>query len=164
MKKHKFVREIIDDYAKTFTDLKEHDAKKDTNPKDSVGIKKVPMHVLSMPVLMEMALGMHEGARKYGSHNFRVAGVRASVYYDAAMRHLGAWWEGQDIDPDSGLSHITKTLSCLHVLRDAMMNDMWNDDRPPKFKNQDWVQEMNKKASQIIDKYPTGTPPYTEKR
>lgn len=133
-----------------------------SNPKDSVGVRKVPLHVLSMPVLMEMALGMHEGARKYGSHNFRVAGVRASVYYDAAMRHLGAYWEGQDIDPDSGLSHITKALSCLHVLRDAMMNDMCTDDRPPKFKNQEWVKDFNDAAGRIIDKYPEGKEPYIE--
>lgn len=136
---------------------------KQINPKDSVGVRKVPLHVLSMPVLMEMALGMHEGARKYGAHNYRVAGVRASVYFDAAMRHLFAWQEGQDIDPDSGLSHITKALSCLHVLRDAMMNDMWTDDRPPKFKNQNWVADFNKAAGEIIDKYPDGAKPFTEK-
>jgi len=110
-----------------------------------------------------MALGMLEGARKYGSHNYRVAGVRASVYYDAAMRHLMAWFEGQDIDPDSGLSHISKAMSCLHVLRDAMMNDMWTDDRPPVFKNQEWVQEMNRKAGEIIDKYPDSVKPFTQK-
>lgn len=136
---------------------------KQSNPKDAVGIRKVPMHVVSMPVVMEMALGMMEGARKYGAHNYRVAGVRASVYYDAAMRHLSAWWEGQDIDPDSGLSHISKAMSCLHVLRDAMMNDMWNDDRPPQFKNQEWVKDFNKLAGEIIDRYPNGKEPYTQK-
>lgn len=155
------VKKIIKDYEETFTELHKYDMK-DTNPKDAVGIRKVPMHVVSSPVIMEMALGMMEGARKYGAHNYRIAGVRASVYYDAAMRHLMAFWEGQDIDPDSGLSHVTKAMSCLHVLRDAMMNDMWDDDRPPKAKNQDWVQGMNKKASDIINKYPNGIEPYTE--
>ena len=137
---------------------------KDTNPKDAVGIKKVPMSCVSAPVVMEMALGMMEGARKYGRHNYRIAGVRASVYYDAAMRHLMAWWEGQDIDPDSGLSHISKAMSALHVLRDAMLNDKWNDDRPPVFKNQEWVQEMNRMASEIIEKYPNSKEPYTKEK
>ena len=82
--------------------------KKATNPKDAVGIKKVPLSTVSSKVIMEMGLGMLEGARKYGRHNYRVAGVRASVYYDACMRHLMAWWEGEDIDPDSGLHHIIK--------------------------------------------------------
>lgn len=135
---------------------------KETNPKDAVGIRKVPMSCVSAPVVMEMALGMMEGARKYGRHNYRVAGVRASVYYDAAMRHLMDWWEGVDIDPQSGIPHISKAMSALHVLRDAMMNDMWTDDRPPKMKNQQWIDLMNSKAGEIIDRFPDGKDPYTE--
>lgn len=143
---------------------KEAIVEKETNPKDAVGIKKVPMSCVSAPVVMEMALGMMEGARKYGRHNYRIAGVRASVYYDATMRHLMAWWEGQDIDKDSGLSHISKAMSALHVLRDAMLNDKWNDDRPPVFKNQEWVQEMNRMASEIIEKYPNSKEPFTKEK
>jgi len=135
---------------------------KDTNPKDSVGIKKVPISVLSAPVIMEVGLAMMEGARKYGRHNYRVAGVRASVYYDAFMRHTMAWWEGEDIDPDSGLSHISKALACLFVLRDSMMLGNWVDDRPPKHKD-GWVQDMNEKAKKIIDLYPNSLEAYTEK-
>ena len=135
---------------------------KDTNPKDSVGIKKVPISVLSAPVIMEVGLAMMEGARKYGRHNYRVAGVRASVYYDAFMRHTMAWWEGEDIDPDSGLSHISKALACLFVLRDSMMLGNWVDDRPPKHKD-GWVQDMNEKAKKIIDIYPNSLEAYTEK-
>jgi len=134
---------------------------KDTNPKDAVGIKKVPMSVISAPVLMEIGLGMMEGARKYGRHNYRVAGVRASVYYDAAMRHLTAFWEGEDIDPDSGLSHVSKALACLSVLRDSMLLENWKDDRPPKHKD-GWINEYNKKAEEIINKYPKCLEPYTE--
>jgi hypothetical protein len=125
---------------------------KDTNPKDAVGIRKVPSSVVPRAVVQEIGLGMLEGALKYGRHNYRVAGVRASVYFDAANRHLDDWWEGQDIDPDSGLSHITKALACLTVLRDAMMNDKWSDDRPPPMKNQSWMKELNEKAAALIDK------------
>lgn len=134
---------------------------KASNPKDSVGVKKAPMSCVSSFVVMEMALGMMEGGRKYGRHNYRVAGVRASVYYDAAMRHLMAWWEGEDIDKESGLSHITKALSCLSVLRDSMHVGNWVDDRPPKLED-GWVSTLNKKASDIIDKYPNSVPAFTE--
>jgi len=134
---------------------------KETNPKDSVGVKKVPLHVVSSPVMMEVGLAMMEGDRKYGGHNYRVAGVRASVYYDALQRHIMAWWEGEDTDKDSGLSHVTKAISTLFVLRDAMLNDMCTDDRPPKFNNQDWIKQYNKIAADIIEKYPNPVPPYT---
>ena len=135
-------------------------ASKDTNPKDAVGIKKVPFSVLPAPVLGEVGLALLEGARKYGRHNYRVAGIRYSVYYDAAIRHLGAWWEGEDIDPDSGLSHITKAIAGLVVLRDAMMSGMVSDDRPP-IVHSDWVQDMNDKASEIIGRYPDPKEPFT---
>lgn len=132
-----------------------------TNPKDAVGIKKAPMSTLSAPVLAEMGLGLLEGALKYGRHNYREAGVRGSVYYDATMRHLMQWWEGEDIDPDSGLSHITKALASLHVMRDAMLHDgMFTDDRPPMTKA-GWMTELNAKAAALVDKYPNPVPAVT---
>ena len=136
--------------------------RKDTNPKDAVGIKKVPMSVVPAQVLMETGLALFEGARKYGRSNYRVAGVRASVYYDACMRHMMNWWEGQDIDIDSGINHVTKAIAGLIVLRDAMMNDKWNDDRPPKVKNKTFINDFNKKAEEIIEKYPESLAPFTE--
>lgn len=134
---------------------------KDGNPKDSVGTKKVPFSTIPCRVLAEIGLALLEGARKYARHNYRIAGVRASVYYDASLRHLMSWWEGENIDPDSDLSHITKAIAGLIVLRDSMLENNWNDDRPPKVKD-GWVQEYNKKASEIIEKYPNGKEPYTE--
>ncbi|MCP4994787.1 MAG: hypothetical protein GY934_13550, partial [Gammaproteobacteria bacterium] len=68
-----------------------------------------------------------------GRHNYRVSGVRASVYYDALYRHLVLqWWQGEDIDADSGICHITKATACMAVFLDATYNGMWVDDRPPK--------------------------------
>jgi len=137
---------------------------KDTNPKDAVGSGKVPFSTVSAQVMAEVGLAMLEGARKYGRHNYRVAGVRASVYYDGTMRHLTAWWEGQDMDPDTDdqVSHITKAIASLTVLRDAMLNDMWTDDRPPPVKNQNWVKEMNEAATAINAKYPDPKPAYVK--
>lgn len=136
---------------------------KETNPKDAVGTKKAPMSTLSAAVVLEMGLGMLEGARKYGRHNYRVSGVRASVYYDATMRHLMAWWEGEDVDPDSGLNHIVKALTALAVLRDATLNDMVTDDRPPRLK-QGWVAGLNDKAKEIVEKYPKPVDAFTHNK
>jgi len=135
---------------------------KDSNPKDAIGIKKVPFSTVSATVVAEIGLAMLEGGRKYGRHNYRKIGVRASVYYDAFMRHITAWWEGENIDPDSGLNHLTKAMACLVVLKDAINVNNWVDDRPPKVK-EGWVQELNKKAEEIIERYPNAKEPYTEK-
>lgn len=126
---------------------------KDINPKDAVGTRKVPIFtVIPRRVIAELGIAMLEGARKYGRHNYRVAGVRASVYLDAADRHMSAFWEGQDIDPDSKLSHVTKAIASLTVLRDSMMHGNWVDDRPPAC--EDFITDMNAKASAVIDKIP----------
>jgi hypothetical protein len=124
---------------------------KDTNPKDSIGIRKAPMSTVPANVLAEIGVAMLEGASKYGRHNYRAAGVRASVYYDGAMRHLMAWWEGEDIDPDSGLSHITKLVACMVVLRDAMHQGMVADDRPPR--SASFYPELNAASAAILDRH-----------
>ena len=135
---------------------------KDTNPKDAIGVTKIPRSTLSAQVMAEVGVAMLEGALKYGRHNFRVAGVRASVYYDAVGRHLDAWFEGQDIDPESGLSHIVKAIAGLMVLRDSMLQENWVDDRPPKALNQDWIQDLNLKVKALLAKYPNPVPAYTQ--
>ena len=134
---------------------------KPTNPKDAVGSRKVPMNVLPCRVLMEMACGMLEGACKYGAFNYRAAGVRASIYYSAAIGHLMAFWEGEDIDPDSGLPHIIKAADCLVVLRDSQVAGNWVDDRPPRVPGGAGKPELNKVVEALLTKYPHPVAPFT---
>jgi len=137
-------------------------ATKPSNPKDALGIKKVPFSTISAPVLAELGVAMLEGALKYGRHNYRVIGVRASVYYDAVMaRHMPSWWEGEDDDPESDISHVTKAIASLVVLRDAMINGTWVDDRPPR-PPKGWLEKLNEKVVKLLLKYPNPVKPYTE--
>lgn len=126
-------------------------SQKPSNPKDLVGVCKAPMSTVSAPVLAEVGVAMLEGALKYGRHNYRAVGVRASIYYDATMRHLMGWWEGQDIDPDSGMSHITKAITSLVVLRDAMIQGALEDDRPPV--SPEFYTKLNKQVEELKEKY-----------
>lgn len=136
---------------------------KDTNPKDAVGIKKWRQYcTVPITVIWEIGVGMLEGARKYGRHNYRVAGVRASVYIDAAKGHIDAWWEGQDTDPDSKLSHITKAICSLVVLRDAMIQNKMVDDRPPKSDVEAISAELQKIVEEIFERHPNAKPAYVE--
>ena len=126
---------------------------KETNPKEAVGVAKVPITTVSAPVVGELALAMMEGALKYGRHNYRVAGARASVYRDAAQRHLDAFWEGEDIDPVSNLPHIVKAMACMAVLRDSQIQDNWVDDRPPK-SPEGWQERLNEHAKWLLEQFP----------
>lgn len=134
---------------------------KDTNPKDAMGVAKVPLSTVSAPVMAEVGLAMMEGALKYGRHNYRVSGVRASVYYDAAIRHLMAFYEGQDIDPDSKLPHIVKVIACMAVLRDSQIQGNWVDDRPPKSPD-GWLETLNARAKELLVMYPDPVPAHLE--
>lgn len=136
-----------------------------TNPKDLVGVSKVPASCVSQLVMMEVGLGMQEGALKYGRHNYRVTGVRASVYYDAARRHIDAYWEGQDIDPDSGLHHIAKAITSLIVLRDAMLQGLCTDDRPPQNVNLEaFLEVLNAKSAKLRETYKDRNPVHYTKQ
>ena len=136
--------------ARTFHTLKA------TNPKDAIGVSKAPMSTVPAAVLAEVGVAMLEGACKYGRSNFRIAGVRASVYYDATMRHLMSWWEGEDTDPDSGMSHVTKAITSLVVLRDAMIQDMCTDDRPPR--SAEFYARLNTLAAEVLARHADKSP------
>jgi hypothetical protein len=72
---------------------------------------------------------MLNGMLKYGRSNFRAVGVRSSIYYDAARRHLDAWFEGEECDPEDGVPHLSAALSCLAIIVDAQATGKLNDDR-----------------------------------
>ena len=132
------------------------------NPKDALGSAKNPHGCVSRAVLAEVGLAMMEGSRKYGRHNYRVSPVRAEVYNDACNRHVDAWWEGEDIDPDSGLHHLSKAIASLFVIRDAIIQGCWYDDRPPKTPPEHW-EYIKKATAGILEKFPESKPPFTEK-
>lgn len=140
-----------------------HNNSKPTNPKDAVGIRKWRQYAtVPLTVMTEVGVAMMEGALKYGRHNYRVAGVRASVYVDAAIGHIGQWWEGEDLDPDTKLSHITKAIASLVVVRDAMIQNMLNDDRPPKGQLDQVRANLQAVVDAMFEKYPESVEAFTE--
>lgn len=102
---------------------------KPTNPKDAVGSGKVPLHLWPTTATVVGSMALMDGALKYGRANYRACGVRASIYFDACNRHLNAWFEGEDNDPDSQLPHLGHALACLAVLVDAQAAGCLVDDR-----------------------------------
>jgi hypothetical protein len=102
---------------------------KPTNPKDIIGSDKLPVHLWPETATIMGCLALLDGALKYGRANFRAIGVRSSIYVDAVKRHMNAWFEGEDNDPDSGLPHMAHALACIAILVDAQATGKLNDDR-----------------------------------
>lgn len=115
---------------------------KPTNPKDIVGSTKLPLHLWPETVTIYGCLGLLDGALKYGRSNYREAGVKASIYIDACKRHLNAWFEGEDNDPDSGLPHFCHALACIAILIEAKTKGNLTDDRMFPSEYRKLVEEM----------------------
>ena len=105
-------------------------AGKATNPKDAIATDKAPLHLVPASFKAYTATALAEGALKYGAWNWRAAGVRASVYVSALQRHLDKWFNGEDIDPDTGVPHLANAAACLAVLIDSDVQGSMTDDRP----------------------------------
>jgi Domain of unknown function (DUF5664) len=70
---------------------------------------KLLMHLIPAEVVQELAAVLTRGAQKYGARNWE-QGLTYSSTFDSLQRHLWAWWNGQDVDDESGLSHLTHAL------------------------------------------------------
>lgn len=100
------------------------------NPKHAAGLKKAPLHHIPPSAMIQEGRVMALGAAKYGSYNWGEAGVVASVYYDAILRHLFAWWTGADTDPESKVSPLAHIRACCGLLIDCIDKGLLDDDRP----------------------------------
>lgn len=112
------------------------------NPKESAGRQKCPLHLLPAAALRETALVHKHGLEKYGEANWLHAGVNASTYIAAMMRHTLAWAEGEDLDPESGLSHLAHIAACCNILLDTQSCGMMNDDRTRRPDAEEAVRRM----------------------
>ena len=99
------------------------------NPKHAAGSVKAPLHLVPGSALVYEALVFELGAKKYGPYNWRDTAVVRSIYLDAAMRHLLALMDGQDIDEESGQPHEAHIRACMAIIIDARELGKLIDDR-----------------------------------
>lgn len=102
----------------------------DDNPKTAFGVRKAALHAIPSTALFQMGRAMMQGKQKYGLVNWREKRVSSSVYFDAAMRHLWSWWEGEGIDLESDCPHLAHVMANAAILLDAQALGTLRDDRP----------------------------------
>lgn len=89
---------------------------------------KEPLSLLSRVWLLGVASVMAFGARKYDTHNWR-GGIKRSRLISAALRHIFAYNEGEDLDSETGLSHLDHASCCLMFARELHETRPDLDDR-----------------------------------
>jgi hypothetical protein len=102
------------------------------DPKGVAGSKKTPLHLLPPVFLEETSHALALGAAKYGPWNWRHTKVCASTYVAATLRHLTAWWDGEETDPESGRTHLAHAAACMAILMDAGRHGALVRDLPPR--------------------------------
>ena len=76
---------------------------------------KARFDLLSPVLLWGVARVLEFGARKYADRNWE-KGIKYGRVFSALMRHLWAWWGGEDKDPETGESHLYHAGCCLMFL------------------------------------------------
>ncbi len=69
------------------------------------------------------------GAEKYGERNWE-KGMKWSRVFGALMRHMWAWWGGQNVDEETGKSHLWHAGCCIAFLIAYEQRKTGEDDRP----------------------------------
>ena len=89
-----------------------------TDPKTGgqKGQKPAQLSYIPFDSLVEISKVYQYGAKKYARDNWK-KGYQWSLNFDAMMRHMFAFWEGEDLDPESGCSHVGHAAwHCLTLL------------------------------------------------
>lgn len=90
--------------------------------------EKPSTDLLPTEALIEVSKVLGYGARKYEPENWR-KGFIWSRLYAAALRHMFAWKEGQDLDDETSLNHIAHAICCLMFLLTSQLLGIGTDDR-----------------------------------
>jgi len=91
---------------------------------------KAPMEYLVGSTLRGDAAVHAHGAHKYGERNWRLDPIKSSTYEAAILRHfMSYFYDREDLDPDSGLSHLYHIRACCAVMLDAEQHGTLIEDR-----------------------------------
>jgi hypothetical protein len=146
------VLETEEDVPPTLPSVERPDVK-DTNPKDAAATTRIPLGLCSAIAKANWALAQFAGLLKYGSWNWRVAGVRSSVYIHALHRHIDAYASGEEVDPIDGTHHLGNIMACAAIILDAQAAGKLIDDRGPRVGIRSTYRALEALAVKLIAQY-----------
>ena len=99
----------------------------------AAGIKhdqdKLPYHLLPSDSVEAILEVLAFGASKYKPRNWEL-GMDWSRPFAALMRHMWSWWRGEELDPETGLSHLAHAGCCVLFLIAYERRGIGTDNRP----------------------------------
>lgn len=89
---------------------------------------KAPLTWIPMEALQAEAQVFRFGGNKYGRNNYK-KGMQWTRLLDAALRHIYAYANGEDKDPESGISHLAHARCSLAMVLLYEAHKLGEDDR-----------------------------------
>ena len=113
--------------------MKNKFGKPNKNKTGSIRLNEGKRRLDLIPVSAINALGdvLTYGLEKYEARNWE-KGNDFSVPYASLLRHLTAWWDGEDTDIESSQSHLNHAIMNLAMLIEYEQKHKELDDRPKK--------------------------------
>jgi hypothetical protein len=104
--------------------------------------------LLSYPALGELVKVLEYGAKKYASWNWE-KGLSFTDTFECLQRHAIAWYNGEDKDQETGVSHMAHVLCNAMFLMHFIVTGKGKDDRHFKKELQQDDRELQAKRSEI---------------
>jgi len=89
---------------------------------------KLRYDLIPPELLEEVARVLTYGAVKYSERNWE-RGMAWGRPFGALMRHMWAWWKGENCDPETGYSHLAHAACCVTFLITYERRGIGKDDR-----------------------------------
>lgn len=96
---------------------------------------KIRMELLPPHALEKIAGIFTFGANKYSAWNYVEGnGLSTSRIYGSLLRHMSAWYRGEEVDEETQQSHLYHAGCCIMMLIEIENKKDKIDDRPKHYK------------------------------
>ena len=102
--------------------------------------EKLRTDLYPIDAFLETCKVLTYGAKKYAPRNWE-KGFEWSRAYGALLRHLFAFWQGEELDPETGIHHLAHAHCELIFLQCFQMRHVGQDDRP-LYLGEGWPTDM----------------------
>ena len=92
--------------------------------------EKPKMNLLPPKAIVEISKVLTFGAAKYDAENWRKLDDLQNRYTAGALRHIFAHMDGEELDPETNLSHLAHAMCCLLFKLEIELEERAEKERP----------------------------------
>jgi hypothetical protein len=107
-------------------------------------------------VMDEVIQVLEYGAKKYAPDNWKHVPQATTRYYDAAMRHINAWWQGEGFDAETKRSHLAHAICCLMFLQWLEESSITEEDKAVIKNKMQYMQAVSEAMTEIKNRTTNG--------